>query len=413
MTFKILTFGCKVNSYESQALRERLLKQGYVESENADIYFVNTCAVTNEAERKDLKLVRDLVRDHPSSKVVVLGCSSQIHKEKYLKIEGVSSVLGVNKKIASDLDFCLKNKDLVPLNTRNLSFEETPIANGYEKVRAYLKIQDGCNNFCSYCVVPFTRGNSRSRNKDEILKEAENLLDNGYKELVIGGIDTGSYQDPLDSSYRLKDLLKDLISIKGHMFRIRVSSIEESQIDNDYIALFKNNPQRLCPHFHLPLQSGSEKILKLMNRKYDLESFENTILKIRKEIPYVALSCDVITGFPGETEEDFQSTYDFLKNNLFMRIHAFPYSERPLTRAISFKDSVPRNIRLKRVRILNTLSKENEKQYRERLKGRQAMVLYESRARDGSFSGYSENYLQFRKTTDEDIEGCFIAETIS
>ncbi len=413
MTFKILTFGCKVNSYESQALRERLLKQGYVESENADIYFVNTCAVTNEAERKDLKLVRDLVRDHPSSKVVVLGCSSQIHKEKYLKIEGVSSVLGVNKKIASDLDFCLKNKDLVPSNTRKLFFEETPIANGYEKVRAYLKIQDGCNNFCSYCVVPFTRGNSRSRNKDEILKEAENLLDNGYKELVIGGIDTGSYQDPLDSSYRLKDLLKDLISIKGHMFRIRVSSIEESQIDNDYIALFKNNPQRLCPHFHLPLQSGSEKILKLMNRKYDLESFENTILKIRKEIPYVALSCDVITGFPGETEEDFQSTYDFLKNNLFMRIHAFPYSERPLTRAISFKDSVPRNIRLKRVRILNTLSKENEKQYRERLKGRQAMVLYESRARDGSFSGYSENYLQFRKTTDEDIEGCFIAETIS
>ncbi|MFA6624396.1 MAG: tRNA (N(6)-L-threonylcarbamoyladenosine(37)-C(2))-methylthiotransferase MtaB [Bacilli bacterium] len=413
MTFKILTFGCKVNSYESQALRERLLKQGYVESENADIYFVNTCAVTNEAERKDLKLVRDLVRDHPSSKVVVLGCSSQIHKEKYLKIEGVCSVLGVNKKIASDLDFCLKNKDLVPSNTRKLFFEETPIANGYEKVRAYLKIQDGCNNFCSYCVVPFTRGNSRSRNKDEILKEAENLLDNGYKELVIGGIDTGSYQDPLDSSYRLKDLLKDLISIKGHLFRIRVSSIEESQIDDEYIALFKSNPQRLCPHFHLPLQSGSEKILKLMNRKYDLQSFENTILKIRKEIPYVALSCDVITGFPGETEEDFQSTYDFLKSNLFMRIHAFPYSERPLTRAISFKDSVPRNIRLKRVRILNTLSKENEKQYRELLKGRQAMVLYESRARDGSFSGYSENYLQFRKTTDEDIEGCFIAETIS
>ncbi len=269
-TFAILTLGCKVNFYESESLKEKLLGLGYLEKDckEATFIFVNTCAVTNQAERQDLQKVRSVARDNPLAKFIVLGCSSQIHKEKYLAIKQVIKVFGTDIKCRSVELLDSPKSDFINTDSRHFQYEDSEIKSSEYPVRAYLKVQDGCNNYCSYCVIPFTRGNSRFRDKDSIIREAKELISNGYHELIIGGIDTGSYHDPKDISYNLTSLLKDLIKISPLPYRIRVSSIEISQIDDSYINLFKDNPQKLCPHFHIPLQSGSERILKLMNRKY-------------------------------------------------------------------------------------------------------------------------------------------------
>ena len=307
MKFKIITFGCKVNSYESESLKERLLEEGYQEAkkkEDADYFFVNTCAVTNEAEKKDLKKVRSLGRNYPNARIVIMGCSSQLHKERYTSLPQVDVVIGNSKK--GMVEQCLESKtnDLVDLDSRHFHYEDTPTKFGEKNVRGYIKVQDGCDNFCSYCVVPFTRGNSRSRKKESILQEAKDLLASGIKELIIGGIDTGSYHDPEDKSYDLTHLLRDMLSLSNKPYRIRVSSIEASQISEEYIDLFASHQDILCPHFHMPLQSGSETILKKMNRKYTLEEFESKVNQIKANIKDAAFSCDVITGFPGEGEKE-------------------------------------------------------------------------------------------------------------
>ena len=301
MTFKIYTLGCKVNAYESESLKERLLKEGFQEAKGkaADVYFVNTCAVTNEAERKDLQRVRSLSRSNPGKKIFIRGCSSQIHKEEYLSIPGVAIVTGSSNKSTIELLNPSEGCDYVDPESRKFEYEDTPTEKGEKSVRGYRKVQDGCDNFCSYCVVPYTRGRSRSRNKDSILKEAKSLIENGVRELIIGGIDTGSYHDPENPSYRLKDLLKDRLDISSLPYRIRVSSIEISQIDDGYVELFASHQDKLCPHFHIPLQSGCEKILVKRNRKYKLTDYLNKVNKIREKIPFVAFSTDVISGFPG------------------------------------------------------------------------------------------------------------------
>ncbi len=407
MTFNIYTLGCKVNSYESQAIREELLKDGFIETsfKTADLVIVNTCAVTSEAERKDRQVIRRIARENPNCKIVVMGCSSQIHKEDYLSLNNVVSVLGTYERkraIRQGLE-----KDSVNKDNRHFSYEDMCITKGEHQVRAYIKIQDGCDNFCSYCIVPFARGNSRSRSKDSILKEASALLTNGVKEIVIGGIDTGSYIDPDDKNYKLKYLMYDLANLPFDDYRIRLSSIEESQIDDELISLFASN-NKICPHFHIPLQSGSPKILKLMNRKYSLDDFDTKVEKIKNEVKNVALSTDVITGFPSETDEDFNKTYDLLKRHRFMRIHAFPYSERPLTRAINLPDKVEVSLRQERVRKLIALSDENEKLFKDSLKDETLSVLIEEKEGSNIYRGYSENYLMFELKSDENILGKFI-----
>ena len=406
MTFKIYTLGCKVNAYESEAIRENLIRQGLHEDEIADIYIVNTCAVTSEAERKDRQRVHEIARDHPHSKIIVMGCSSQIHKEDYLKITQVTHVLGNSNKSA--LLECLTKRDLVDTDSRHFTYDDgMKIQKGEHIARAYLKVQDGCNNFCSYCVVPYTRGNSRSRKKVDIIAEAEKLLANGYKELVIGGIDTGSYFDPDNTSYHLKHLLFDLANLPFSDYRLRVSSIEASQIDEEYVSLFKNYSNRLCPHFHIPLQSGSPRILQLMNRKYSLDNFVKKLELINSYLDHPALSTDVITGFPTETEDDFLQTYDFLKSHHFMRIHAFPYSERPFTKASSLKGSVPKYIRQERVKKLIELSDSGEADFRSSLKNKVLKVLVEEQISDTIYRGYSENYLNITIQSDKNIIGTF------
>lgn len=411
MKFRIITLGCKVNSYESQSLKERLVKEGHEEAiceADADFFFINTCAVTNEAEKKDLQKARSIARRFPDKPLYIMGCSSQIHKEKYMTIPTVKAVIGNSKKSKIECLLEAENKDQVNLDSRHFTYEDTPTEEGEKNVRGYVKVQDGCNNFCSYCVVPFTRGNSRSRNKDSILKEAKELLSHGVKELIIGGIDTGSYQDPDNREYDLTALLKDMLSLSTSPYRIRVSSIEASQVSDEYITLFKEHRDILCPHFHLPLQSGSEKILKKMNRKYSLDDFKKLTDKIKNEIEGVALSTDVITGFPTETEEDFLDTYRFIKDVGFMRIHAFPYSERPFTMASKLSGSVPVKTRMDRVRKLIELSDENDKLFRQQLLGKEVNVLIESRNEEGLYEGYSENYLRFEITSSVDIREQFV-----
>jgi len=410
-TFAILTLGCKVNFYESESLKEKLLSLGYLEKDykEATFIFVNTCAVTNQAERQDLQKVRSVARDNPLAKFIVLGCSSQIHKEKYLAIKQVIKVFGTDIKCRSVELLDSPKSDFINTDSRHFQYEDSEIKSSEYPVRAYLKVQDGCNNYCSYCVIPFTRGNSRFRDKDSIIREAKELISNGYHELIIGGIDTGSYHDPKDISYNLTSLLKDLVKISPLPYRIRVSSIEISQIDDSYINLFKDNPQKLCPHFHIPLQSGSERILKLMNRKYSKEEYLSKVNEIQSALPNVALSTDIITGFPTETESDFRDTYDFAKKIGFMRIHAFPYSERPFTMASKLNGKVAMKIRRERVKKLLKLSEENKQKYLDSLKGQVLSILIEHRGKNNTYSGYSENYLEINVKSTKDIFNSFIS----
>lgn len=411
MKFRIITLGCKVNSYESQSLKERLIKEGYEEAkkdDDADMFFLNTCAVTNEAEKKDLQKARSIARRFPDKPLYVMGCSSQIHKERFLELSNVKCVIGNSNKSKIECLLNDENKDHVDEDSRHFHYEDTPTEEGEKNVRGYIKVQDGCNNFCSYCVVPFTRGNSRSRSRDSILKEAKDILSHGVKELIIGGIDTGSYRDPNDPDYDLTALLKDMLSLSDKPYRIRVSSIEASQVSDEYIKLFKEHRDILCPHFHLPLQSGSKNVLKRMNRKYSLEDFKKLTDKIKEEIEDVALSTDVITGFPGETEEEFMDTYHFIEEVGFMRIHAFPYSERPFTMASKLSGSVPVRTRMDRVKKLIELSEKNDKEFRSHLHNKNVTVLVESKNKNGLYEGYSENYLRFEIPSKENIVEEFV-----
>lgn len=401
MTFKIVTLGCKVNSYESSIIEDRLLTAGYrKDEENPDYIFLNTCAVTANAEKQDRQVLRSLIKKYPESKFVVIGCSAQVNKDDYLKYKEVIIVKGNDKKCRID-NLDSKIRDQVNLSSRSFIYDEERSSLPTYKSKAYLKIQDGCDNFCSYCIVPIARGKSRSRNKDSILKELQEYISNGIKEIIIGGIDVSSYGN---KSYTLTDLIKEMTSFKGD-YRIRISSIEISRIDENYVSLFKDNPH-LAYHFHIPLQSGSNKILKLMNRKYTREEFISKVNMIKNILPSIALSTDVITGFPGENEEDFNDTFSLLKDLSFMKIHAFPYSERKYTKAITLSDSVDKQIRKKRVKILEELSKENQEKYY--LSSKDNLDILIEKVEGNKVYGYSSNNLYVCAESDKAEVGTII-----
>ncbi len=401
MTFKIVTLGCKVNSYESSIIEDRLLTAGYRKDDvNPDYIFLNTCAVTANAEKQDRQVLRSLIKKYPESKFVVVGCSAQVNKDDYLKYKEVIIVKGNDKKCRID-NLDSKIRDQVNLSSRSFIYDEERSSLPTYKSKAYLKIQDGCDNFCSYCIVPIARGKSRSRDKDSILKELQEYISSGIKEIIIGGIDVSSYGN---NSYTLTDLIKKMTSFKGD-YRIRISSIEISRIDENYVSLFKDNPH-LAYHFHIPLQSGSNKILKLMNRKYTREEFISKVNMIKNILPGIALSTDVITGFPGENEEDFNDTFSLLKDLSFMKIHAFPYSERKYTKAITLSDSVDKQIRKKRVKILDELSKENQKKYY--LSSKDNLDILIEKVEGNKVYGYSSNNLYVCAESDNAEVGTII-----
>ena len=362
MKFAIHTFGCKVNIYESEYVINLLQEFGYqlVDfNEEADIYIINTCTVTNEADKKDKKLIRSTKNNHPNAMLIVMGCYSQLNPND---IE--ADIIIGNKyksKIVELIEEYKKNKSKIIKveDIKETIFEDMYINKFIEHTRAFVKIQDGCNAFCSYCTIPYARGGLRSKNFDTVIKEVTNLVNNGYKEIVLTGIHTGRYG--LEQNTNLETLLKELVRIKG-IFRIRLSSIEINEITDGIIDLIKKN-KVMAKHLHIPLQSGSNTILKNMNRLYDLDFFLKRIDYIRKEIPDISITTDLIVGFPGETKELFQETIDTLNKIKFTKIHTFPYSKRNGTKAAEMKNHVEGQVKKCRVREVLLLSNKYELEY--------------------------------------------------
>ena len=392
MKFNIITLGCKVNSYESNFMKEALVKNGFSFcnlNEKCDILILNTCTVTDTSDKKSLKEVRRLKRENPNAILVVCGCSVQNDKTKYDDL-GINILMGnINKSnIVSIIEKYLDDKTPVEYvaKTRDLPFENMEVDIS-DHTRAYIKIEDGCDNFCSYCIIPFVRGKKRSKDFSLVLREVQHLANNGYKEIVLTGIDTGGYES---NGKDLTDLIHEMSKING-IERIRQSSIEITQINEKFINELKNN-NKICDHIHIPLQSGSDSILKLMNRKYDLKYFFDKIDMIRSVRPDISITTDVIVGFPGETEEMFLETMETCKKINFSKIHAFPYSERKGTKASMMDWKVPEIVKHERVKKLLELSDSLEKSYYDKFKGKNKDVLIEEVNEFGS-KGHTSNYL--------------------
>lgn len=392
MKFNIVTFGCKVNQYESNMMKEKMLSSNFFYEENmsdANIIIVNTCSVTNVADKKCLKMIRKIKREYPNALLVVAGCSSQNNQNVYEALD-IDILLG-NKdksKIAELIKEYLdtEKKYVKFYNERNLDFEDMLI-NDYNHVRAFVKIEDGCDNFCSYCIIPFVRGSVRSKDFDTVIKEAKLLTEHGHKEIVLTGIHTGHYTS---NNHDLTDLINELSKIDD-LLRIRISSIEITELNDKFLEMLKIN-KKVCNHLHIPLQAGSDEILKRMNRKYDLAYYEEKINKIRSIRPDISITTDIIVGFPYETDELFSETLEFSKKMNFSKIHVFPYSIRVGTAAASMPNQVDEVTKKVRVKKLMALSEKQEKEYYEKFKGKELDILVEECDNNVSI-GHTSNYL--------------------
>ena len=411
-TYYCHSLGCKVNSYETSLITTELDKEGYKkvdDASKANIIILNTCSVTGTADQKSRQHIRSLKNKAPNSILVVMGCYSQSHAELASSM-GADIVLGSsNRHLAFSYikEFEKTHKKIVNVKSsvRKETYEEFGVGSFGLNARAYLKIQDGCDNFCSYCYIPQLRGNSRSRNPYDALNEASRLVENGFKEIVLTGIHIGAYGKDLgDGSFRLADLIESILVKNPTLKRLRISSIEESEIDEHLLHLIEKE-ERIVPHLHIPLQSGSSSVLKRMKRKYDTASFLkklDTIRSLRKE---VAITTDVIVGFPLESDEEFKETMDFCEKAKFAEIHVFPFSSRPLTYAATLKDTDPA-IKKERTHELLALSKKMRLEYEKRFFGKPVEVLFESySAKEKKYYGHTPNYLLVGIESDTPLEG--------
>ena len=410
-SFFTYNLGCKVNAYELSAISSLLIKEGFVEDENKpDVVIVNTCSVTATADQKSRQHIRKMQKLFPNAVIAVMGCYAQ-GNHQFIKDEikptillGTShrkDVVSLIKKALSDGG----NYSIIEENTRNFEYEELGITSYTENVRAFLKIQDGCNNFCTYCIVPYRRGKMRSRNKENVIKEANYLVSQGYQEIVLSGIHVGGYgQDLKDCSF--SSLVKELLDIKD-LKSLRISSIEESEIDDELINMVKEK-DNLAKHLHVPLQSGSNHVLKLMNRKYTREQFIEKIKRIKSLMPDVMISGDVIVGFPQESEEDFMDTYK-LCEECFDMLHVFPYSMRPGTVAARMDGQIPPEVKKERSKRLLDLSDKLYANFVNRFIGQEVNVLVEKYdAQKGVNIGHTSNYISVEIPTKESKVGQFI-----
>lgn len=398
MNFYIYTLGCKVNTYESSVMADNLKKAGFKEItksefiDKADIYIVNTCTVTNTASNKSLKMIRQAYRKNSKALIIVVGCLSQVESNMISNLPGVGIVLG-NKNKSKIVDYIKEyqnNKkqiiDIYDLNKVN--FECMKLDN-VNQTRAFVKIQDGCNNFCAYCIIPYTRGDVRSKSRQDVLEEINALVLSGHKEIVLTGIHTGHYGSDLDN-YDFADLLNEIIQIND-LERLRISSIEITELDDKVLNIIKKS-KIIVDHLHIPLQSGCDKTLKEMNRKYDIKYFKDKVSQIRKIRPNISLTTDVIVGFPNETEEDFKTTYNNIKEINFSKIHVFPYSVRKGTKAELMSGQVDEVIKKERVKKLLELSKELEIDYMKKFIGKEILFIPEV-CHDSYLVGHTGNYL--------------------
>ena len=402
MKFYIYNLGCKVNSYESNIMMEDLERCGFVKGTetDSDIYIINTCTVTNTSDNKSMKTIRKVLRLYPDKIVVACGCMTQVNS-LYLKNLNVSIIIGNHgkSKITEYINKYLKDKKQIIDITdfKDNKFEDMCL-NNFDKTRAFVKIEDGCENFCSYCIIPYARGKVRSKDPKLVIEEVKNLISEGHKEVVLTGIHTGHYGS--DINYKFSNLLKDLVKIKG-LERLRISSIEITEITDDVLDVLKEN-SNLVSHMHIPLQSGSNEILKLMNRKYDKEYFIDKINKIRSIRPDISITTDVIVGFPSETEELFNETIETIKKIKFSKIHVFPFSLRKGTKAEEIPNHVDDVTKKKRVKELVELSYSLENSYMNKFINKNVLLLPEI-YKDGYLIGHTDNYLKVKASGNKDL----------
>lgn len=394
------TLGCKLNFSETSTIGKQFKEHGFSIvslDDNPDVFVINTCTVTENAERECRQIVRRVLRQNPHAYVVVTGCYAQLRPESISKIDGVDLVLGSNEKfnMFSYMESLQKNElaciFVSPTDELN-QFGLASSSDADSRTRAYFKVQDGCDYKCSFCTIPQARGLSRSLESQQVVSQFKDILAQGYKEIILTGVNVGDYGKYLDKN--LFSLLNELIAVDGD-FRLRVSSIEPNLLSDEIINLTKENP-KLTNHFHIPLQSGSEKILKLMQRRYTKEFYADLIYKVKQVIPDAGIGVDVIVGFPGESENDFVETYNFLKEIPISYLHVFTYSERPNTKAVTMADAVPVNIRRDRNNMLRILSEKKKFEFYKSLIGNQVEVIFENENDSGFMKGFTSNYVRVK-----------------
>lgn len=405
------TLGCKVNQYETGAMEKMFEDRGYKiveENDISDIYIINTCTVTNLSDRKSRQFIRRVKKLNEEAIIAVVGCYSQVSPEEIEDIPFVDVIMGTTERNRI-VDLCemakqeKKKFNIVEDIRKNKEFEKLEIDNVNSKTRAYIKIQDGCNQYCSYCIIPYARGPIRSRELKDIIDEAETLSKATFKELILTGIHVASYGKDL-KDIALIDVIEKISEIDG-IERVRLSSVEPNLIDKDFMERIVK-AKKVCDHFHLSLQSGSNTVLKRMNRKYTAEEFEEKISMIREFMPDAGLTTDIIVGFPGETDKEFKETLEFVKKIRFSKIHVFKYSPRKGTPAAESKDQINGIIKKKRSQILIDLAEDLIKDFNSRFIGENLEVLFEEKSSKGNmYEGYTSNYIRSKIYSDCDIIG--------
>ena len=408
-TVAFCTLGCKVNQYETNAMMQKMIEAGYevVDFETkADIYIINTCTVTNMADKKSRQMLRRVKEINPEAILVAVGCYAQVAKEKLEQIPEIDLILGINEKndIVEYVEQASKNTYVSDVlhQTEFLDFGDVTYT---EKTRAVIKVQDGCNQFCSYCIIPYARGRIRSRKPESVIKEITDVAKEGIKEVVITGIHIASYGKDFNTEYRLIDLLEEIQKVDG-IQRIRLGSLEPTLITEEFVTRLKKL-SKICDHFHLSLQSGCNETLKRMNRKYTTDQFKHVVELLKNAYPEVHLTTDVIVGFPGETEEEFNKTYEFLKEIKFYKMHVFKYSPRSGTVAAKMTNQIDGNVKEERSNKLIELSDKNEKEYNQQYIGKEVEVLLEER--EGEYlKGHTTNYMVVKMKTNENLENTIL-----
>ena len=402
MKVAFATLGCRVNMYESEAMTEKFVREGYEVvdfTEIADVYVVNTCSVTNMGDKKSRQIIGRARRLNPDAIIAVVGCYSQIAPKEVSGIEGVDVVLGTRNK--GDIVYYVnkaidEKKPQIQVGgvLRNKHFEELKIEDYRDKTRAFLKIQDGCNRFCAYCLIPYTRGAVCSKDFNSVLDEIRKLAEHGFKEVILSGIHTASYGLDLEGNVNLVTLLEEIEKIDG-IERVRRGSIEPAFFSDDVVEKVKNM-KKLCPQFHLSLQSGCDATLKRMNRRYTAAEYERIVNVLRENLKDASITTDVIVGFPGETDEEFNETYEFLKRNKLTKTHIFKFSPRTGTKAADMKDQIDGNKKEERSKNLIELNEKNERSFTESLIGREMGVLIEQEVKgeNGIYEGYTRNFVK-------------------
>lgn len=419
-TVAFQTLGCKVNHYETEAVWQLFKDAGYARvdfADHADVYVVNTCTVTNTGDKKSRQVIRRAIRQNPDSVICVTGCYAQTSPAEIMAIPGVDVVVGTqdrHKMIGYIEQF---REERMPINAvgnimKAKIYEELDVPAFTDRTRASLKIQEGCNNFCTFCIIPWARGLMRSRQPEDVLKQAQQLVDAGYKEIVLTGIHTGGYGEDL-KDYNLAKLLKALESVNG-LERLRISSIEASQITDEVLDVLKDSPI-VVRHLHVPIQSASDTVLRRMRRKYTMAEFGERITRLKEVLPDCAITSDVIVGFPGETEEEFMETFNFINDHKFSELHVFPYSKRTGTPAAMMDDQVEESIKEERVARLIALSDQLAKEYASKYEGELLEIIPEefSEEAGGRLVGYTDNYLRVAIEGDESMIGQLVRVKIT